>query len=1821
MALQKTPLTVSPAPVASQGPAKPPASKAPKGPGITSTPFWVGLGVSLGWVGVVCAIVAKAGPSHSLAGVALSDWAVGVSAAISPVAMVWMVTAYLQRAADIQTVADPLRRQLTLITGESGAADARIRRFNQALREQIDLLRSAQNVGQEDVEKIIERMRQHKADLERLDGSSKQQISDIQDVIRRSMLQIEQMMDDKFTMLRVLDGKLTQNGDGVARQVETVGAQVAKMLEEVEGASLTIAESLDRASRDSQKLADTSRLQGSSLTLAAQEASETLGGLSGKIDLSVARFLERASSARGEAERLAHTLEAQTRALDEFSNNLPVRVGEAEAVLRGVADRLYASEQMAREQAVHLSEKLSQQVEGLQSFMDRFTGRLSDIDSSLSSRQNELNGMSERIGSTTTGFLNAWEKSVSDLSDQTGNALLRFTVVNDETRRTAETASSHLNETTAKYEEVVARMRAMASDGNVQMKSMTEEVMRHLSQFEQLSAASSAAGEEVQVRAGAALENLQHVLERLLTARDATQSAGQSLVKDIGDAVAQNEKMIERLGEAAQIGARTIGIATDNLGRQQNDLSAKAKASESTLLESVQKLQQNAEQASNGLREQTVGLARLLSETQGHLTATEQKLQSFAVQAVAPVQKAMYQIDSSADQGLKSLSAFGDGLSSQVNRFQDFHARIGDMSQQMSKVTAESASALETLGERFTGLRAAQEEAARQTLSQFSDVAERLQREISGLDGQASTAAELLQQAALKVGEQSYQMMEKAQNSGAQIKQVAAALQTEAAQIESTLRQQSEAVSSDLTRAEQKFLALGDTLRANAENAYGLLDRVSTQYRETAEKLDASAETVQSKAETAAARIAATTEDLYTMADRADNVLANLGANITQQAASLSVIGDTIAAQQNGFAETSDKQRTQMLDTVSKLGAALDQQREIVNGMLNRLTLAQDETASAAERAADRLGASTQKISDGIGQVDAKALAALASVQKASEVFAKEAGAIGTEAKNVEQQAQSIITSASGLHSQIYDLRVSMQHDGERTAENLTATLARIASGSGEIREAGSATEQVLTSLQRVIGAQSSELMQSMQQISERQNMLTTALEEQRATIGGLLNRFTLAQDETAAVAERAAIRLSENTLKIAESMGQIGTQARTALASVEASVSGFAEQAGVLNKQSQAAEQQVRGVMSVTSGMKEQAQHLREALQTESAHVIEQLSSVIGQLDIASRQVKAQGSETLQALDQTALRFMATTEAGIELIEKQMGAITQSEARISGADERVRNHLKLVAEFGDKTQEQASQLANTAEFATTRLAALRDTITVSEKSGQDIVAVACQRIEEVKAALQGQLQHLASFSQQAVAQVEGAVQTLASQSDTLRANLASSESALSEAADTVREEAKHVPAVIQRGTSEIEKAALALKGSAEATDKSLVGTADRFISVTSAARNAMVEEMQRVSTVADEAGKILGGFNQLLAEQVVMMQRSTTLLSGEQKDLVEKANRSVTSLADINSRLSILRSEASATAERLSHEFDALDQRATSISGHLSQAGSGLVKQVNAITEATARAETQIAGTSDTLTAQLDRIKSGLQSQIDEVGQSLTHITTQLEKTGSSLRSAAVGAVADVEHVGKRFDQTGAVAVAQVRAATEEVSNMLGGFGSKFDAMLKHMAEAGDDIKNQEGNTIGYLQNILGHLGAVAEKLETTRTMSGDISHNAIEKLDAVVTAVQAQMSNMTAGAQTAAGIMRGIGQIYGDQTTALSKGVGEAHSQVLTMNRSIDEMQQRTDQMRTSLQTQGEELMQYLQKILSQLEMSGDGLSDAVYATLQQQADKKVS
>lgn len=1981
----------------------PEAAKARKPANFSSLPFWFGVLLSVVWVGTVVFVVAGAGPTRSFGGLALADWAIGISAIASPVALIWMVTAYLQRAADVQSIAEPLRRQLMMITGESGAAEARIRRFNQAVREQLELLRSAQNASQEDFAAIMDRVRQHKTELERFEHNSIHQVKEIQIIVRDNMSHIEQLMEDKFTMMRVLDERLVNSGDSVGRQVESVRHQIAEMLDAVEANADRLASALERSSSDSKKLADTSRMQEASLLTAAESAAETLAGVSGKIDLSIARFLERAGTARGEAEHLAGALEAQTRSLDEFSNTLPSRVSEAEAVLRGVADRLYASEQLAREQAVNLSEKLTIQVDGLQKFLDRLSDRLGGFDGNLQKRHDELEGLLDRVGTNADSFVQRWESSITDLSDRTGSYLQRFSSVNEETRKGTDDVIIQMTAASERYENAAQRMQSLSAESASQLKGISAEVAAQLSQFESLRAASQQAGQEVESRASAALQNLQHVLERLLTARETTQTVGETLVKDLSGAVDQNEQLIGRLNEAAQMSVRALNIAAESLGRQEGELASKTRAAEAMLQEAITQTQTRAAAAEKGLRDQAGGLMALLSETQDKLNATDQRLQNFTAQSVAPIQAVIQKIDASTTQGMQSLNRYGDGLQEQINRLQQVTGHVGGMSEELGRILGENISSVEQLNTRFASARTAQEDTTRQTLDQFSAMADRLQHEIAALGGQTGQAVSTLQQAAQRVGEQSNQLLQDAQSSGSQMQIVTSALQTEASQIRSILQKQTDELGADLSRAEKQFLNIGDALKQRTDSAYALLDRVAAHYNEVtrgaaqelegrAQRFEQTTAQAQSKADafatsltqqlgligngstqleaqasqiaavtgksvqqlsalneklsvtheaannnvqqtlsrleecnnafmrqsnslaeasqtavtlvqkagvafgeqstklidnshqadqyirnlgaagatlaeqsgqiraameqqnqrlvsqlteavihleaassklqqtataatagtdqattrltaaadTVSSRLGSSQQELQDIAGRAESTLSSLSTSITQQTASLSVVNEQIGEQFRTFTSANENQRSQLVELFDKLGSAHGQASEV------------------ADRTITRLNESLQQIQRQLGALSDQSQSTVANVRTAASGFADQSGNLLQNAQQAEQQARTVLSVTAALQDQAKQLREALQGEGERTHEMLTSLLGKISAGGGDLRELGTSTELVLTNLQNGVSQQTQSLSSSMQQISERQRSLTVALDAQRDVLNGLLNRLALAQDETASTAERTVSRLTDSTQQIARQLEGIDNQAQSTLAGVQAAAAKFSDEAGALSMHAQQAEQQMRAVLSVTAGMQEQARTLRESMQSETSRVIEQLTAIIAQLDGAGSQLKQQSSAAVHNLEQSALRAEALTRNSGEQLQKHSetlaNAATQAESRIADTDERVRGHLRLVSDVAEQTEQQGQQIAEMIESAVGCITILRDTMTESDRQGRATLVDATDRIEQVKNTLQSQVHRIAEASQSASQQVASAAQDLFVQSDALRANLGSSESALKEAAQLLRDETVQLPGILDRSASQITAATETLKSQAWEADKTLLGTADRFISVTGAARETMVDEMKQISRTAGEAEDVLRQFNKSLAEQVQSMQSSASVLSGGQKELVVSASESIAQLASATERLGELRGEATQSATKLAREFEALEAKANSTTQSFAQTGETIDRNLQMLTQTASRAEQQMVEATGGFREQFEHIRSGVQGQIDEINRGLMQITAQLERTGTALRSTTAGTVADVEKISSRFDQTSREAATQLvdktsrmRTTTEEVAKLLSGLGDQIDVLLDRLSMAGDGIKRHEGNIIGQMQTALSHLGSVAERLETSRMMAGNVSEHAVARLSEVAATVEQHVENLSNKSEATVNVLRNVSKLYGDQTQSLNKGVSEAQGQVVSMNKSIEDMQQRTDRLRVSLKLQSEELLTSMGQILNQLSATGDGLGETVEQVLREKAE----
>jgi hypothetical protein len=274
--------------------------------------------------------------------------------------------------------------------------------------------------------------------------------------------------------------------------------------------------------------------------------------------------------------------------------------------------------------------------------------------------------------------------------------------------------------------------------------------------------------------------------------------------------------------------------------------------------------------------------------------------------------------------------------------------------------------------------------------------------------------------------------------------------------------------------------------------------------------------------ENATTKIGASGQEILNVAAKTESSLSALSSGMTQQVAALNLVSEQLAEQHKAVTVANEGQSAQLVGLFEKLGNAHAQASEV------------------AERTIARLGDALQQIQKSLSTMNDQSQTTVANVTTAGQGFANQADVLLSHAQAAEQQARTVLAATGSLQEQAKQLRETLNQEGARTSDVLGALLAKLAAGSTELRDLGGAAEGTLTSLQVNVNQQAAAFGNTMQQISERQRALTTSLDAQRDVMNGLLVRLTLAQDETAATAERSVARLTDSSLQIAKQLESI---------------------------------------------------------------------------------------------------------------------------------------------------------------------------------------------------------------------------------------------------------------------------------------------------------------------------------------------------------------------------------------------------------------------------------------------------------------------------------------------------------------------------------------------------------------------------------------------------------------------------------------------------------------------------------------------------------
>ena len=162
----------------------------------------------------------------------------------------------------------------------------------------------------------------------------------------------------------------------------------------------------------------------------------------------------------------------------------------------------------------------------------------------------------------------------------------------------------------------------------------------------------------------------------------------------------------------------------------------------------------------------------------------------------------------------------------------------------------------------------------------------------------AQNSTGLVQRAGAMFGEQSTKLVEQARLAEQQVHQlttVSTAASEQAWQIRATMEEGSQKLTAKLTEAVSALEVASDKLKESSESAISQADHVAASYSKMTEVADI--------------KLTGCNENLEQHLAKAEGALSSIGANITQQASTLSLLGEQMGEQQRTMAMANDSQR------------------------------------------------------------------------------------------------------------------------------------------------------------------------------------------------------------------------------------------------------------------------------------------------------------------------------------------------------------------------------------------------------------------------------------------------------------------------------------------------------------------------------------------------------------------------------------------------------------------------------------------------------------------------------------------------------------------------------------------------------------------------------------------------------------------------------------------------------------------------------------------------------------------------------------------------
>lgn len=1772
---------------------------------VASWPFWAGIGLTAAWFAAVFFATMDANATGQIAGLPITSIALGISGVIAPVAFLWMIIAYLQRASDVRAVTEPLRRQLQMVLGTGASAESRVRRFNEVLERQLELLRQAGDGSYDVLQSAVQVLQEEERAIGQLAERSGKEIQRVAGIVRDNSEVLEDLLHDNRERFTDLSGKIAGHIATLDEKADAAAQRLGDMVDRLYGLIDQFKAVADQKMADCASMTDQIGRQERDTEEAARRMNETL------------------QAARLSTQELSTVLLKNQDLLDQSGQKLLARMQEINGEIESFAASADAKDRKLSERGAMLSQTLTREIGALEALTGRLEAQIGAANDAISARTGEFEMRQQKLVQEAGSLIQNLSGTVKDIDETAQVAFQKFGAMSEGLAEQSGRVTQQFQVAGSHYDAMAEKLdgvsRNVAERVNVIGRSLSQQVESIAGSSDRAREASEAASGS----AGEALNKLEVMIARIFDAeqraREGAENVVQSMEGRFSALVNVTDQHMARLNAThdrfEEVGTRLAERAREAEGTWQS-LAEAAKNQQESLQE---QLRAKVEAAVGLLNENAHAIEAARDSLYAHVEAGFAKGQemidalTMLGEAVdAPFSNAAIKVRAAVEEGQQQLQLFTGTLEKNAQLVAGVNQRLAQESEQAGHRAAEALAGLDAIAARMEAIQHAGTATSEDVLLRLSGLAQQVEGAMQRLSGTASDEQKKLAETVRELSLDINGLIHDSQTADQRLRIAATLLSDQAADVRGKLEAQAKGIETSLSHLNDQFSVMADQMRATTTTAQSHISEITARYNDITHM---SKEGLQEKI-----------ESLGHVVRGAAETLAGLGENIETRTQQLTQVQGQLQAGTRGV----DDATQQALDRLSVFTHAL--------------TAVRGSAGEAAQDVFARLQDVQNQFTRQISAVSEGSDTIAETMRRAVGSLVEQSVGLAAASQQAEARIESLAANAQALQGRAHDVRAAIDQEAAAMQARMETVLSSIEAASvGMERNAVIAFDRTEGMAKRFAGisetafARLGEAATEIEKVSgesvARVETVNKALMEQVANL-------TFAGEHIAEVDSEVRRSARESTGLLNRLASEVGATAAFAADQLRQQVAGLKQEADGLLKRFDAVgtglAHQSLGVMDIADRLEQNLARLRETAMAsyEDAYAVGQrivgstiefkneISGAVQNMAASGEALQQRGEFAITMVHQMAGRFTEATqtlrtqfEAEAEHLQKVASETQQRLGSFNGS--LAENHRQLQAVSGQLSQSgrDVGELLEKANFllrgagtqidrlkgsahdvATSLTTRLGDMLTAFESELKGMSANASISLDELNAKARAMSMQMREEAQAAADNILVMMHEMRSEAEENFRGLAEN---AGEAVSFLREEGRDVAQGLHRDTERT------LVSAGEHMAQLRLQTAEmqnEFRSSLMGMVELVVGNLKQVQdSGAAVAEAIRNGARTGSGEALEVLQNLRRVTEQDVRSILGVMENTLSGLSRMTERLKDEMKAGSNEAQRAAlQSFAVLRQQIEGEMRQLSSSAEAALGQLNGTCGLLTDEMSRVVGEAQNATAQFEKASQrmreeagGISGSVAEVTQGLAATTGLMQRSQSALYDIAQKSAETLgvfnESIAKNASTLSAIhqdfmgANDNIVAADERLALLKKGLGNAMTEMvdrvntgliqlgqqiLKVKAEAGGAVESMSAqsdafaasqgtvvHTVQALAQALSQLEAVNHTLAHTIQNSTQEAAQQTRQLGALSQQVQQQVATLENAAQAAA-----------HQSVALSQSLDMPIAKVENLTERLD-------------------------------------------------------